>query len=997
MSKELELLKKKLAREEAARQEAEKLLEQKSLELYRSNVQLQDLNANLESLVEKRTLELRESELEYQTMVESINDMIFRLDLKGNIQFVNQVVGKVFGVASSNLLGKNILELIPEEKRSTIFRYFTRQFLTRNCINYYEVEVETQFKQKIWLRLNVQYSSQSCISCVKKQHSVSGGMEKIQAQKHCKFNEIIIVGHDITQKKKNEQEVVNNLRQQQILSKISISFNTLDKINDKINAALEIIGKHTNVSRVYVFEDVKNGLLTRNTFEWCNKGITSQIENLQDFSYSLVPSWNKLLQEDAKIMADNISKLPKDICRLLENQSIESILVLPLKDKGEKFGFIGFDECNCKRLWKESEIELLKTIANIFSNAFLRQKLEKELRESEQRNRVLVNSIPDAILLLGKSGQIKSIKTSDTSSLLNKRVGEKRESLFDIIEKKLIPQFEVAISICLNKGHFKFDFKSLNWDQVEYYEARLVKLSEENLMIIIRDHTQVIERQQKLEIAMNKAEEASLIKSQFLANVSHELKTPLNAILGFGQWLFENTDINLHKGYLSSILKSGRELLDTINDILDISKLESGKLDLDEKPMSYAEIVSDIKMYFQETIENNEIDFIIDTDESVPETILLDDLRFYQVIFNLVSNAVKYTKKGFVSIRAFASNAKNEDTVDIVVAVEDSGIGIEQDKQSTIFESFVSLSGGESGNYQGAGLGLALTKGLVEKLNGKIELQSEKGVGTSFKLTFFDVKIGKSDYTKINQKQHKKTHNLGACSIMIVDDIAYNITVLKALIGSRKVHYIEASDGASALSMLSSERPDIIFMDIRMPGLDGFEVTKIIKQDALLKEIPVIAFSASTVKNKTELLKHEFDGYLQKPVFRNELDEILITFLGDKIEDVADEKPGTKKASLKLKADELQNLPALLEALNSSFVNRWEEIKDNLVIYEIENFKKDLESEAHQSKFSLLMKYCDELNLGLQTFDIELIERKLKDFPQLIEQMKTMLEESAQN
>lgn len=1123
MSKELELLKRKFAREEAARIEAEQLLEKKSLELYHSNEQLHTLNTNLENLVEERTKALHETELEYSTMVESINDMIFRLDLTGKIVFTNQIVHKIIGVQNDSLLGKNVLDFIPEENRQKLFFHFARQFIKRNCINYYEVSIYSKFNKKIWLRLNVQFSSIKCKFCVRKQQALAGSKEGVFAKNDCEFNEIIVVAHDITQQKldqvkieksekryrelteslpelicevdtkgiltyankyaidkfgyqadevlngqfhinsifpesehaqiktnferilrtklsipkeylakksngetfpviiytsliiehdkavglrgvmfditerKNQEiEIEYNLRQQQILSKISMNYNSLEKFEKKTNDALKAIGEHTQVSRVYVFENSEDGQFTTNTYEWCNKGVEPQIGDLQNIPYTLIPSWKKMLEEEGIVYSENISSLPEDIRDILEPQGIKSIIVLPLMAQDRIFGFVGFDECESVREWRKSEIELLRTVANVISNNFLRQRVQFNLVESERENRVIIQSIPDVIIHADKNGEIIALKSAQKSNLSNLIKDENSTSITSTFNKNLAQLFLSAIVECLAKTQYQFEFKNLNWDEVEYYEARLVKLTDAEVLIIVRDVTVIKENEKQLEIAKNKAEEASKVKSEFLANVSHEIRTPLNAILGFSQWLHENAQIALHKEYLNSIITSGRSLLEVINNILDLSKLESGTIDVDLNPMNYKEIVLDIKSTFQHTIEEKGLNFKITTEKSVPEYILMDELRFYQIIYNLVSNAIKFTNKGFIHIFAFSSAAEHEDEINLIISIEDTGIGIKKEQQEQIFDSFTQQYGESNRSYDGTGLGLAIVDGLLKKLNGTVQVKSTEGKGTTFTLTFNNIKVLEPEF---REEEHLKDDGadlqivLDACTIMIVDDINFNIEVLKALINSPEVKYIEANDGASALQLLGTEKPDIIFMDIRMPGIDGFELTRIIKTDKLLKHIPVIAFSASTLKTKVELIGDLFDDFLQKPVFRKDLDAILVKFLPDHYRYKQKDDVEPKAITDELPEKCVEKLPEVIQLLGEEFYESWEALTGSLVIYEIEDFKQNLLEMANKYDCSPIVNYCTELEVGLQSFDIELIDKKMNEFPELIENLKSIYEQ----
>lgn len=1118
MSKEFELLTRKLAREAAAREEAEQLLEKKSLELYHSNEKLKDLNSNLESLVEKRTKALQETELEYSTMVESINDMIFRLDMTGKIVFTNQIVNKIIGLGSEPIVGRNVLDFIPKEKRKQLFIHFARQYLNSNCINYYEVWVYSKFNKKIWLRLNVQFSSLKCKLCERKQQALAGAEEPVLANQDCNFDEIIIVGHDITQqklnqdrleksekryrelteslpelicevdtkgivsyankyaidkfgyqtddilngkfhinqifpesehkqiaknfnriirtrksipieylakrsngetfpvivytslifeedqvvglrgvmfditiRKKQELEIATNLKQQKFLSNISMRYNTFANFENNTNEALRLLGGHLNVSRVYIFEDSNDGEFTSNIFEWCNQGIDSQIDELQNIPYSAIPSWKKFLHEDGIILSKNITELPQDIVDILEPQGIKSILVLPLRQHEKQIGFIGFDECEVNHDWRESELELLRTISNIISHSYLRQQIQNELIESEKENRIIIESIPDVIIQANSRGEIKALKASQKSNLSNLIQGQDSRTIFAAFNEKIAELLYHAITQCINGEKSQVEFKNLNWEEVEYYEARLVKLNKKEVLIIVRDVTVIRQHEIQLEIAKNRAEEASRMKSEFLANVSHEVRTPLNAILGFSQWLLDNTSETLHKSYLKTILNSGKGLLDVINDILDISRIESDSIKMDLHAMRYKDVMSDIKSVFEIDAFEKGLNFEITTESSVPAFIIMDEIRFYQILFNLVTNAIKFTDQGFVQISSIATKTSVEDEVNLMITIEDSGIGIEKEQQEKIFESFTQHSGRKDRNYEGTGLGLAIANGLLKKLNGSIKLTSNLGKGSTFRLTFLNVKIGENIEVQEKVKEGSIKFKLKPCSIMIVDDIDYNIKVLKTLINSEKVKYLEAKDGNTALAILQVERPDIIFMDIRMPGMDGFELTKIIKGDEHLKDIPVIAFSASTIKNRREIIAEMFDDCLIKPVFKKSLDPILLKFIPHSIEEL-EEVVVEEVKNIEFNTENLQNIGHVVSVLEKEFQPKWEDIKDNLVIYEIEIFKKELADFANQESCSPLTLFCDELDLGLNAFDIELIGKKIEEFPKLKNRLKQLAE-----
>lgn len=1112
----LEILTRKFERERAARVEAEKLLDEKSLELYHSNEQLKKLNKSLEKLVEDRSRKLSEAEKDYEFLVESINDMIFRLDLKGRIIFVNKVVQRILGLTKYEMTGKNIIDFLPEHRKTQIQNFFTRQYLLHNCISYFEFPLKNTAGQTIWIGLNIHFTSPRCKSCVKKYQNVVGYNQALQADKDCEFNEIIVVAHDITplkvaqinlehnerryrelteflpemicevnakgyltyanqfalnrfgytlqdisdnkfnilkifpeslkatikdrikkvlknggtssgeydaitsrgvvfpvlahispmeehgkitgirgvmiditERKNHENEIAHNLKQQEIVSIISLNYNSLEDFEIRTNRTLQIIGQHVQVSRVYIFEDSPNGDSTSNTFEWCNTGIVPQKDELQNIPYEMIPSWRLFLQTKGIVFSENISELPSDIYEILAPQHIKSIIVYPLIANNKIIGFIGFDECNSFRKWSKSEIELLRTVSSIISNAFQRNVIQTELITREQENRIIINSIPDAILQIDKDGKIKSFKSSQKFNLFSQLKNDNTDTIDTVFNEKIAQSFHSAIQICLSDESHVFDFQLLNGRIIEFYETRMVKLSNSDMLIIIRNVTKLRENEKELRIAKTRAEEASRSKSEFLANVSHEIRTPLNAILGLSQWLAENTTIKQHKDYLNTILLSGKNLLTLLNDILDLSKIDSGKMEIELNPMSYSEIIADIKMVFQQKADQKGLSFQINTDQSVPDYIMMDELRFYQIIFNLVSNAVKFTSKGFINIAAYAANAGHADLFNLIIIIEDTGIGIEESQQKRIFESFTQQSGQNNREYGGTGLGLAIVKGLLNQLNGSVSLISKPGKGSVFTLTFNDVAAVKIEPRTIEEQETKLAKKLDPCTVMIVDDINYNILVLRKMIESENVQFIEASDGSEALLKLNTVTPDIIFMDIRMPGMSGYEVTESIRKNERLAKIPVIAFTASVSRHPNDKIDQLFDGYLQKPVFKRDVEAVAFRFL--KYSFVATEKkPGDiTEPVLENETETMVVQPEIISAIDEKFLGKWEKIRNNLVIYEIEDFKTRLYELAFQYSCRIIIQYCAELDLALQSFDIEEIKRKVNEFSDLVTRLRS--------
>jgi len=613
--------------------------------------------------------------------------------------------------------------------------------------------------------------------------------------------------------------------------------------------------------------------------------------------------------------------------------------------------------------------------------------------DNEKDTKLILQSVSELILLMESDGRFNIVKTVHKSRFANRLLKQTNPSIEKSFDKKLATKFRQELKKCLEKGNSQFSFQIMSHNVTEYFDVRMVPFGKNKTLVLVKDISSENRLKKELKSAKTDAENALRSKSEFLANVSHEIRTPLNAILGFSQWLYENSSDIQQREYLTTILQSARSLLNLLNDILDLSKIEAGKLAIDIHPMDYQEVINDIQLVFEQKAEEKTLDLKITTDTTVPDFIYMDELRFYQVIFNLVSNAIKFTKKGFVHIFAHAEKTDKDDEVNLVISIEDSGIGIKENQQKYIFDIFTQQSGQANRIYDGTGLGLAIVNGLLKKLNGTIGVKSKAGKGTVFTVTFFNVKIGKSDKKRVNHSKNGAAWQLKPCTIMIADDVSYNILVLKQLINSDQVTFIEAKDGTDALAKLKTEKPDLIFMDIRMPGISGFDATELIKQDKEIKDIPVIAFTASTLKEQNSRINKLFDGFLQKPVFKKDLDALLKKFLKFSYVDSPEKEKTKEKTLLEIPKNCREKLHETLKELTTDFLREWEQIKDNLIITEIENFKNELETMALKNSCTPVLDYCSALDRGLNSFDIELIDNKIKAYPKLIEMLERYQEE----
>ncbi|MBT3344181.1 MAG: PAS domain S-box protein [Gemmatimonadetes bacterium] len=506
------------------------------------------------------------------------------------------------------------------------------------------------------------------------------------------------------------------------------------------------------------------------------------------------------------------------------------------------------------------------------------------------------------------------------------------------------------------------------------------------------------ERTESAEVARSEADTANASKSAFLANMSHEIRTPMNAILGFSEILAGLEKDIQKRQYLDSVRTSGKSLLGLINDILDLSKVEAGKLELQYKAADAKALCNELEQIFAQKTQEQGIDLIIDADD-LPGAIVVDELRLRQILVNLTSNAIKFTESGHVKIKA--TSEPTEEGTTVRFAVEDSGIGIPADQQDKVFGAFEQTTGQSAAKFGGTGLGLAISKRLAQMMNGDITLTSEPGRGSTFTVELRDLAVVSSDELASFDDDAAEIGRIRfePAKVLVVDDVEYNRLLVKTYLADYRFDLIEASSGEEALAMCASDHPALVLMDLRMAGMSGLQATEALKADAALQDIAVIAHTAAAMKEEEDQIGQIFDGYLVKPASKTDVVRELMKHLPHQLVEDTPEEARVATASTvgrsaeSLTPDQRTQLPVLVAALEEE-LGRCKELGQTLTINDVEIFASQMQELSTHHGSALLSDWGERLATQTALFDIPAMSRTLDEYPQLVEQLRSMVADS---
>lgn len=671
-----------------------------------------------------------ESERRLRALFESFPDLIFRLSRHGEYRDVHAPDDGV--LASPELLGRSLHDVLDEELAGRLLAAIRRS-IDEDSLQYVEYELTT----------------------------VSRGTRHFEARiMPCGHDEVVFTVRDVTESRLTALRLAARESILDAVMRATMILLTRPGLALAVQDAFALLGSAVDVDRVYQFENhlgEDGRLRCSQRFEWSRDGIPSEADNpsLQGIIYDeAFPQWRERLT-DGKPVFVVVEELDRELRDFMTDQGILSILLVPIHQNDEFIGFVGFDDCRRKRHWSETEVSVLMTAAACLGGAIMQRKSRFELGNSRKHYKALVDNVNDIIFQTDVAGSILFVNPSwehTTGRSINTAIGRPLRDFIAsedaaVIDRCMKALTERDVPECRHDLRITCMNGTTKWVQL-YARASHDEAGEiSGVFGTLHDVSERRLYEDALVAAKDRAEEMAMLKSSFLANMSHEIRTPLTSILGFSQILMEEVE-GEQREMIDLIVRNGNRLMETLSSVLELARLESRDVRLNIQPVRIDREVQEMVRLSSHRTRQTGVQLRYDAPDAI--TLHTDPSILRRILDNLVGNALKFTLEGEVLLHAREADER------IIVAVSDTGIGIDDTFLGNLFEDFTQESSGLDRQFEGAGLGLSITRRMVELLGGTISVESRKGIGSTFTISL----PGSSTGHPVRQKAPEFAHGL---------------------------------------------------------------------------------------------------------------------------------------------------------------------------------------------------------------------------------------------
>ncbi len=801
--------------------------------------------------------------------IDAIPIPVFKMDINKQYTVCNNAFEEFIGIKSSILAGKTVFDIV-DAKESKLYDKFDKDLLDPDN-NVYSQNIDFTFTNRKG----------------EKRHAIMHKYALLGEDNKPKG----LIGYiiDITQNKLLEEYMQEQKRISKNLKNFSTGLASIPISQNIFRFICHNIKEITQAYSVSIATNIKHSKALEYQYSTLSNSVDKA--ELRDINkkfkgveFEVSPEFKNIINSGDIENVNNISAININTDNIDEASFKDSLFgnkwfsVIQLKFEGTLIGIIIF---SYNKKPQNYSIEELEALAGVCSNAVRRWMIETSLLEGEMQYRRLIDSMQQGLALhkvvYDKKNNIRDYVYLKVNDAFEKLTGLKRKdiigkSIFDVmpsVTKEITNKYD---NVALTGKPDSFEHYSEDLDK--YYEVVSYRPGPDLFAIILTDITErkrSDELREKIQIAKRSAE----FKQNFLANMSHEIRTPLTGIIGMVDILAKTKLNNTQFDYLNTIRFSSETLRKIIDQILDYSKIEAGKTVVKPKVFESNEIVDNAKRLF-DSICKKDIKFIINKSPFLPDYLEADIQMVFQIINNLLFNAVKFTDNGSITLNVLPEKWIDDENLLVKIEVIDTGIGIKAESKKHLFKPFSQLDDIDIRRFEGTGLGLSICKNLSSLLGGKIDVESEPKKGSKFWFTF-KAKLAKKQVKEIEKKPSIKAKPSSKLRILYVEDKEINRKVVGLMLKSMNCDVVSAENGLHALELFAKNKFDLILMDIQMPVMDGITATKELKKKYTILP-PIIGLSANAFEGDREkYIKMGLDEYLTKPIKAEDLTNLLKT------------------------------------------------------------------------------------------------------------------------